>query len=47
MAAWSTNESLSFKVQAAWLADSELLQALTAAREHHAVLVVAGADLKF
>jgi hypothetical protein len=45
--AWSYNESLSFKVQGAWLRGSELLEALTTRAADHAFLVVAGADLRF
>jgi hypothetical protein len=46
-ASWSYNESLSFNVQAGWLADSELLQALTTRGERHSFLAVAGANLRF
>ena len=46
-ASWSYNESLSFRVQAAGLWGSELLEALTEHGRDRAFLIVAGADLKF
>ena len=46
-ATWSYNESLSFKVQGAWLFGSDLLEALTDRGRDHSTLIVAGADLKF
>ena len=42
---WNYNESLSFRVKGAWLADSELLHRMVG--ENHAWLIVFGADLKF
>jgi hypothetical protein len=44
---WSWNESLRFWVQAAFLAGSDLLEALTLDAEDRAALAVAGAELKF
>ena len=46
-ASWSYNESLSFKLQAAWLWGSELLETLTTRGADRAFLVVAGADFRF
>jgi hypothetical protein len=45
--AWSYNESLSFKIQAAGLWGSDLLESLTEHGRDRAFLIVAGADLKF
>jgi hypothetical protein len=44
---WSYNESLQFRLQAAWLAGSDLLEELSADRKDETRLLVAGADLRF
>ncbi len=44
---WSFNESLQFRLKAAWLAGSDLLDELTADRKDRTRLLVAGADLRF
>jgi hypothetical protein len=46
-ASWNYNESLTFRLQVAGLTHSPVLEALTPGRDRGAILLVAGADLKF
>jgi hypothetical protein len=46
-ASWNYNESLTFRIQVAGLAHSPVLEALTPGHDRSALLLVAGADLKF